>query len=174
MQNPIFDKFGRNKLTELLDEYLENNITLKIFRMRDVKLPERCGKNAGFDFFIPRDYNDGNNFIVDIGSSVLIPSGIKVKIPRGHALIAFNKSGISTKMELQVGACVVDENYTGEIHLHLINIGINPVELNPGMKILQFLLIKINYAIPMEISNEKDMLWNNKERGDGGFGSTGS
>ena len=42
------------------------------------------------------------------GQSVLIPSGIHVKVPDGYALIYFNKSGVASKKHLHVGACVVD------------------------------------------------------------------
>ena len=34
-----------------------NNI-LKILKLGDVKLPERTGRNAGFDFFIPNDFEN--------------------------------------------------------------------------------------------------------------------
>ena len=29
--------------------------TLKISKIKEVKTPERIGKNAGFDFFVPED-----------------------------------------------------------------------------------------------------------------------
>ena len=50
-----------------------------------------------------------------------IKSGIKVNVPQGYALIAFNKSGISTKLGLIVGACVIDSGYQGELSIHIIN-----------------------------------------------------
>ena len=39
----------------------------------------------------------------------MIPSGIKVRLPDNHVLIGFNKSGMSVKYGLHVGACVVDK-----------------------------------------------------------------
>ena len=68
---------------------------MKIFftKVRDVKSPERTGKNAGIDFFIPNDYKTS---VLHGKSDILIPSGIKLKMPDGFALIAFNKSGITT------------------------------------------------------------------------------
>jgi len=141
-------------------------------KLRDVKSPERSGLNAGIDFFIPNDID------VDItlrpNESILIPSGIKVSLPKNYCLIAFNKSGVATKYNLQVGACVVDENYKGEIHLHLTNIGENYITLKRGQKIIQFVPIKQKYFKLQEVkSHEQWEVKDNDERGDKGFGSTG-
>jgi len=145
----------------------------KIFytKIRDVKSPERTGLNAGIDFFIPNDFISKKIHGKD---DILIPSGIKLKMPKGFALIAFNKSGIATKYNLISGACVVDENYTGEIHLHLINLNSEYFKIIPGMKILQFIPIKMDY-MDLEITSNEGLIsmqdWS--ERGDKGFGSTG-
>lgn len=37
---------------------------------------------------------------------ILIPSGIYVKVPDNHAMIAFNKSGVASKLGLIAGSCV--------------------------------------------------------------------
>tara|TARA_R100000742_G_C4277910_1_gene100183 strand:+ start:470 stop:913 length:444 start_codon:yes stop_codon:yes gene_type:complete len=142
------------------------------YKTRDVKSPERSGINAGIDFFIPEDFED--KYVLNTNESVLIPSGIKILLPKNYCLIAFNKSGIATKYNLQVGACVIDENYKGELHLHLTNIGNNPVTLTRGQKILQFVLIKQNYCKLQEVKSHYPWeIDNNNERGDKGFGSTG-
>lgn len=141
-------------------------------KTRDVKSPERSGKNAGYDFFIPNDWH--KLWTVKPGESVNIPSGIKVSLPNNTCFIAFNKSGIAAKYSLQVGASVVDENYAGEIHLNLINIGDQDVELKAGQKILQFVLFNQEYHELKEIKSEAPWeLKRYKERGDKGFGSTG-
>lgn len=170
--NHFTSKKGREELIELINNLTQNNNILKIFKLGDVKLPQRIGRNAGFDFFIPNNFKD---YILKKGDHIKIPSKIKVKIPNGYTLIAFNKSGISTKYGLQVGACVIDENYTGEIGLHVMNFGPKDVELIPGMKIVQFILLKTNYAVPIEYYDENDLYddIDYMERGDGGFGSTG-
>jgi dUTP pyrophosphatase len=89
-------------------------------------------------------------------------------------LVAFNKSGVATKRNLTVGACVVDEDYQGEIHIHLTNVGTETQEIKAGEKIVQFLLMPIVYEGLEEVLSE-DELWEGKvtERGEGGFGSTG-
>lgn len=145
---------------------------MRITRTRDVKLPERGTQySAGIDFFVPYDFP---KCYLGAGESVLIPSGIKADVPNGMALIAFNKSGVSVKKRLQVGACVVDEDYTGEIHIHVYNThSHNVVEINPGDKIIQFVLVPVFYDEIFEV--EEKYLFVNKrtERGAGGFGSTG-
>ena len=93
---------------------------MKISRIRDVKMPTRANKNdAGIDFFVPNDFKGKQ-----LGSNegILIPSGVRVDVPKGHALIAFNKSGVAVKRQLLGGACVVDEGYQGELHIHVINL----------------------------------------------------
>lgn len=161
---------------------------MKFSKIRNVKSPSRgTSKSAGIDFYIPNDYNEGKPYSIPPGDRVLIPSGIKVALPSGHMLTAFNKSGVASKTGLIVGACVVDEDYQGEIHLNVINTN-QPLEtvtpdgiyvkdsghvvITPGEKIVQFVLLPVNYATPEETSVE-DLYINATERGEGGFGSTG-
>lgn len=147
--------------------------SLKMIKVRNVDTPERTGRNAGFDFFVPNGHYAGR--IISANERATIPSGIKVRIPEGHALIAFNKSGVASKKGLQVGACVVDENYTGEICLDVYNTGVKPVVIAPGMKLIQFILIPVLYA-NVEVLDSEEELYKNfdtNERGGKGFGSTG-
>ena len=145
---------------------------LKIFKTKEVKTPERTGKNSGFDFFIP---NIKEPHVVEPYGNITISLGIKVRIPKNYVLIAFNKSGIATKLGLIVGACVIDENYTGEIHLDIHNIGTQAIKISPNKKIIQFILIEQDYHMVKEVSSEK-ILYEGldiEERGSKGFGSTG-
>tara|TARA_Y100000593_G_scaffold10932_1_gene19498 strand:- start:4104 stop:4553 length:450 start_codon:yes stop_codon:yes gene_type:complete len=147
-------------------------------KIKEVKTPQRTGRNAGFDFFVPSDIKHDpvlGGFMINPGDSCNIPSGIKVRLPKGYCLVAFNKSGIASKHNLIVGACVVDENYTGEIHLNLINAGKVPVLIEPNMKLVQFVLIKQAYHEICVHKSEESLYknFNKEERGDKGFGSTG-
>lgn len=147
---------------------------MKITKVRDVKTPTRgTEKSAGIDFFVPNDFP--GTFYLAKGQSVNIPSGIHAKVPEGYALIGMNKSGVATKKHLQIGACVVDEDYQGEIHIHVTNIGNELSEINPGEKLVQFLLIPVFYDVVEEVDSVEE-LYNGEatERGAGGFGSTGT
>jgi len=146
---------------------------MKIYKTREVKTPTRAHSNdAGFDLYIPEDFLAQ---VLNPGQSVLIPSGIKAKVPKGHALIAFNKSGIAAKKNLLVGASVIDESYQGEIHIDLHNVGNTAQVISPGDKIIQLLCIKMNY-VPVQVTESEDELFGEtvSERGEGGFGSTGT
>ena len=109
----------------------ENYMTLKYCKVREVKSPCRAhATDAGIDFFVPTDLTEADMapkfettgdkveveikdgkiaaFILKPNESVLIPSGIHVNIPDGYALIYMNKSGIASKKNLHIGACLVD------------------------------------------------------------------
>lgn len=145
---------------------------MKIAKIRNVKTPIRGTEgSAGIDFFVPDDYPE-NLCTVPPGERFFIPSGIKANVPNGYALIAMNKSGVALKKGLMVGACVVDSDYQGEIHLHLVNTSTKNVTIEPGEKLTQFLLIPVDHSM-VEVVNSGDLFNNESERGTGGFGSTG-
>lgn len=140
-------------------------------KIRDVKDPSRGTEgSAGIDFFVP---NDQSEIILKPGQSCNIPSGIKVLIPYGNAGIFFNKSGVAIK-GLMVGACVVDSDYRGEVHLNLHNVSKLDICIKPGQKIVQMLVQPVVMNSVLEMTNDVYNLYCNTSRGTGGFGSTGS
>ena len=145
---------------------------MKIAKVRDVKTPTRgTPGSAGIDFYVPDDYPD-SLCTVKPGERFFIPSGIKANVPEGYALIAMNKSGVALKKSLMVGACVVDSDYQGEIHLHLVNTGLDQVTISPGDKLTQFLLVPVSHC-EVEVLSEHALFETETSRGAGGFGSTG-
>ena len=145
---------------------------MKISKIRNVKTPTRGTiGSAGIDFYVPNDYPNSLRRVAP-GERYFIPSGIKANVPEGYALIAMNKSGVALKKGLMVGACVVDSDYQGEIHLHLVNTGTNDVTIEAGEKLTQFLLIPVDHC-PVEVVDETDLFDDETTRGSGGFGSTG-
>lgn len=145
---------------------------MKLAKIRNVKTPTRGTiGSAGIDFFVPDDYP---NSLCKIGPGdrFFIPSGIKANVPEGYALIAFNKSGVALKKGLMVGACVVDSDYQGEIHLHLVNTSDQPVTIEAGDKLTQFLLVPVNHC-PVDVVDVDELFCEETTRGTGGFGSTG-
>lgn len=141
---------------------------MKLQKLRNVKTPNRgTASSAGIDFYVPEDFE---TVVLKPGEATLIPSGIKMQLPRGYALIAFNKSGVAVKQGLSVGACVVDEDYEGEIHLHMINTSNKDQTIATGQKLVQFVLVPVAY---FDIEEVEELQSRNTERGSGGFGSTG-
>ena len=172
--------------------------TLKYCKVRNVKSPARAhATDAGIDFYIPEDiqhdtflakcdvtkcypaatFTEGilKSIVLAPGQSVLIPSGIHVKIPHGYALIYMNKSGVASKKHLHIGACVVDEIYEGECHLNLTNTGDCNITIEAGDKIVQGLVLPINYCQTEEISSLEELYKDStSDRGSNGFGSSGT
>lgn len=147
---------------------------MRITKVRSVKTPVRgTDRSAGIDFFVPDDLMVPH--YLKPGESMLIPSGIHAEIPAGYVMIAKEKSGVATKKNLIIGASVVDEDYQGEIHLHVINVGKGGQWINLGEKLVQFILVPVSYT-GIEVIDSIDDLYNGtkSERGTGGFGSTGT
>lgn len=159
---------------------------MKIVKIRSVKTPERgTEKSAGIDFFVPTDYKAT---AIRPGEDLLIPSGIKAKIPEGYMLMAADKSGVVTSKTavesagkkpkkdafdslVVIGAKIVDEDYQGEIHIHIMNLGNKWVTIYPNMKIAQFILVPVLYD-NIEVVQENQLYDTVTKRNDGGFGST--
>lgn len=166
-------------------QFMETSI--KFLKVRDVKSPERgTSKSAGIDFFVPNDFN---TLVLGPGHDVLIPSGIRMRIPEGFMLMGADKSGIApsgaalkrANLAIKntdvaggatvIGAKIIDEDYPGEIHIHIINVGLNDVYIKPGMKLAQFILVPVSYIMPLEVTTEAELEFKQGER-TGGFGST--
>jgi dUTP pyrophosphatase len=161
---------------------------MKLSRIRDVKLPTRgTSRSAGIDFYIPKfnarfvhDLRVKNDSFIEILENevelkpherILIPSGIKLSVPKGHMFAAYNKSGVATKKGLDILAAVCDEDYQGELHISLYNTANNYISIFEDEKIVQFILIPVLYESIEEVAIE-NLYSEITERSDGGFGST--
>lgn len=161
---------------------------LKFAKVRNVKTPTRgTDKAAGIDFYIPEDVD--HILKVPAHSDILIPSGIVVEGLDHCMLMAADKSGVVTSGRakriagmkdensfsgsLIIGAKIIDEDYQGEIHIHLINTSGHEIVLFPGRKIAQFIVVPVFYPDLVETPID-ELFEDDSERGDGGFGHTGS
>lgn len=147
---------------------------IKIAKTRDVKSPVRANPGDALDFFVPNDFK---SVVIHPGTNVVIPAGIKVEVPFGYGLVFLNKSGIASKQNLIIGACLVDHGYNGEVHVDIHNIDeIREFFILPGMKIAQAVLVPL--LTPSIIEVPEDELYRDiatiSSRGTGGFGSTGT
>ena len=122
---------------------------------------------------IGTDFNSNATFTLPPHMDILIPSGIKTKFSEA-AFIAFNKSGVATKQKLLVGAAVDDEDYQGELHIHVTNFSDEPQKIVFDNKITQFIIIPVRYDIPeiKENMSSEEFFGTVTDRGEGGFGST--
>jgi dUTP pyrophosphatase len=166
-------------------------MTVKFVKVRDVKSPERgTSVAAGTDFFVPFDFNEGQPFLLKPHHDILIKSGIRASLPAGTMWMGADKSGVATsknamrlagnepkisnpESSLKVGAKIIDEDYQGEIGLHIINVGDSEQWIEPGQKIVQFILVPVIYPELVECATVDEVFTCETERGEGGFGSTG-
>ena len=104
------------------------------------------------------------------GSSVFIPTGLAMELPRGYAGLIYARSGLACKRGLapanKVG--VIDSDYRGEFFVALHNHGKLPQEIAHGERIAQLLIVPVFTPGFTEVTELSDTL-----RGSGGFGSTG-
>lgn len=105
------------------------------------------------------------------GQTVKIPTGISIALPKNTFGAIFARSGLATKRGLapanKVG--VVDSDYRGPVIVALYNQSAEVQKIEKGERIAQ--LVVIPY-MPV-IFEEKEEL-DDTERGEGGFGSTGT
>ena len=101
----------------------------------------------------------------------LVPTGIAVAIPDGHAGLVAPRSGLAARHGISVvnGPGVVDAGYRGEVKVILINHGSAEVHLERGDRIAQLVVVPVVLAEMYEVSELPD-----SDRGQGGFGSSDS
>ena len=117
--------------------------------------------DAGADIMTPK------GFVLSARSSAVIHTGVHVQLPSGTAGVLKSKSGLNVKHDI-IGEGVIDEGYDGEIVVKLYNLGRTPHSFNRGDKIIQLLVVPVEYCHFKQV----DEIWGG-ERGSKGFGSTG-
>ena len=129
------------------------------------KSPCKIGTNAGYDL----RYSGTETVKLEPGERFLFPTGLILVFPEGIHGIIKPRSGLALKNGIDVLAGVIDNSYTSETKIILINLSSNTYTVEPGDKIAQILLIKDETYEVEETTVEK---LQNTGRGDG-FGSTG-
>lgn len=102
------------------------------------------------------------------GVHAKLPTGLHMAIPDGYAGIIKPRSGLAVKHSIDILAGVVDASYRGEVQVTLINHGDQKMEIKPGDRIAQLLIVPVALPEPVQVDSLDDT-----ERGAGGFGSTG-
>lgn len=100
----------------------------------------------------------------------MIPTGLFVEIPAGYEIQIRPRSGLAIKQGI---TCLntpgtIDSDYRGEIKIILINLSSEEQVINPGDRIAQMIIQKVERA-----EFEQVEILNETERADGGFGHTG-
>jgi len=100
----------------------------------------------------------------------LIPTGLFVEIPTGYEIQIRPRSRLAIKQGI---TCLntpgtIDSDYRGEIKIILINLSSEEHVINPGDRIAQMIIQKIERAALEQVE-----ILNETERAAGGFGHTG-
>lgn len=142
---------------------------VKIKKLNDKAMLPTYGStySAGADLYACMD----ETVTIQPGETVLVKTGLAMAIPEGYAGLIYARSGLATKKGLapanKVG--VVDADYRGEVMVPLHNHSRMAVDVEHGERIAQMVItpfLTAEYMLTDEL--------NETERGEGGFGSTGT
>jgi dUTP pyrophosphatase len=109
--------------------------------------------------------------VIAPGERALLPTGIAIALPPGHAAFVHPRSGLAVRhgVSLVNAPGTVDAGYRGEIKVSVINLDpTRPVEFAVGDRIAQLVIQRVERAVLHEVDRLPG-----SDRGDGGFGSTG-
>lgn len=108
---------------------------------------------------------------IDPFTRVLIPTGLKVGLPENVEMQVRPRSGMALKKGITVinTPGTVDEDYRGEVGIPVINLSNEPVWIESGERICQVVFNEVT-KITWEEVESLDVT----ERGEGGFGHTGT
>jgi dUTP pyrophosphatase len=106
------------------------------------------------------------------GARALVPTGLAVAIPAGHAGFVQPRSGLAAKHGISIVNTpgLIDSGYRGELLVTLLNTDrTETFVVEPGMRIAQLVVVPIAAVDPVEVDELPD-----SERGERGFGSSSS
>jgi dUTP pyrophosphatase len=133
----------------------------------EMPLPERAHPgDAGFDLRSAVDIEVGP------GERAMVPTGLAVAVPDGHAGLVLPRSGLASKHGLTMANApgLIDAGYRGELICAVVNLDReHPVKIGRGDRIAQLVIV----AVPDLEAGWVDEL-PPSTRGAGGFGSTGT
>lgn len=138
------------------------------FRRLDptVPLPEFAHPgDAGLDLRANVDADVGP------GERAMIPTGLAVAIPMGHAGLVLPRSGLASRQGLTLANApgLIDAGYRGEITCAVVNLDRSePVKISRGDRIAQLVIVALARVEPESVDELPP-----SPRGEGGFGSTG-
>lgn len=141
-------------------------IVLPIRRLRaDAVVPARAyNGDAGLDLAAC------DRHTLAPGERVVVPTGLAVAIPEGHAGFVQPRSGLAAKHGLTIVNTpgLIDAGYRGEVQVVLLNTDRERAfTVEPGMRIAQLVVLPVPALEPVEVDALPE-----SERGERGFGSS--
>ena len=135
---------------------------------KDLPLPVYMSEQAaGMDLYanVPKD-----GLIVEKGAIALVPTGVKIALPKGFEAQIRPRSGLALKygVTLVNAPGTIDADYRGEIKVIVINHGQADYVVARGSRIAQMVVAKVETVAFREVDALSET-----QRGSGGFGHTG-
>jgi dUTP pyrophosphatase len=144
------------------------NPRLKVRKLRpDALVPRYMSElAAGLDLAAALD----EPVTIAAGGRAAVPTGIAIAIEPGFEGQVRPRSGLARRSAVTVlnAPGTIDADYRGEVVVLLVNLGQEPVAIEPGERIAQLVVAPVARAEVEEVSELEP-----STRGQGGFGSTG-
>jgi dUTP pyrophosphatase len=140
-------------------------------RSRAQKLEKQTPGAAGYDLA----NGTAERIPIHPGKHAIIRTGIKVQLPNGYEMQIRSRSGLAAKNGIMVlnSPGTIDCDYQGEICVILYNAGSDVFYVEPGSRIAQAVINKLPDVQLFETTT-MDLFNEETERGQNGFGSTGT
>lgn len=108
--------------------------------------------------------------IIAPGARALIPTGLRIQLPRGYEMQLRPRSGLALRSGITLlnSPGTIDADYRGEVGVILVNLSQEPFTVNDGDRIAQMVLARYS-AVNWVPAGDLDRTF----RGEGGFGHTG-
>ncbi len=108
--------------------------------------------------------------VIAPGQRALIPTGLKIEIPRGYEGQVRPRSGLALKRGLTVlnAPGTIDADYRGDVGVILVNLSGASQTIDPDERVAQLVIAPVTRCQWEPVEQLGDTI-----RGEGGFGSTG-
>ena len=106
------------------------------------------------------------------GERAMVPTGVAVAIPEGHAGLVLPRSGLASRQGLTLANApgLIDAGYRGEVTCAVVNLDREqPVTIRRGDRIAQLVVVAVPAVAPEWVDELPE-----SARAEGGFGSTGA
>jgi dUTP pyrophosphatase len=144
-----------------------SNITIKIINQSANPLPAYAtAGSAGMDLMA----NIESPITLQSLERQLIPTGLFIELPQGYEAQVRPRSGLAIKHGLTClnSPGTIDADYRGEIKVILVNLSGQPHTIQPGDRIAQMVVNKVE-----QVKWEPVSILEATDRNHGGFGHTG-
>ncbi|MBV8201128.1 MAG: dUTP diphosphatase [Acidobacteria bacterium] len=146
-------------------------IKVRVLRLPAARgLPLPAPASAGSSGCDLRAAIDGER-VLRPGERLLVPTGLALEIPSGWEGQVRPRSGLALRHGIGMvnAPGTIDSDYRGEVGVLLINLGSEPFTLRRGDRIAQLVVARVE-----SVEWEEVQALAGSDRGEGGFGSTGT